>query len=393
MVRIGRPPLTCDEHHPPKTAIQLSHAGSVRDWPFGPARLSFLSQGWRFFPFNQHKGWTVFLIAVATFAVAVTLMFVWFVGAMLPAPPVPVQPRLNFSVTLAVALLSAWAGQEEEQARKQCAARRRFGDWAGTFATTTRLAIPAISRPCAQPRGPVWLRRLLGDDFFRNAVEACVVTDAGMERLKGLPELRRLYLYSPYVESKITHAGLGPAFRELTQLRELYLDRTRVTDAGLKHLEGLTKIEALSLGHTQVTDRGLGYVVGFSELQGLNLSDTQITDAGLERLKALPGLQGLSLAGTRVTDLGLRHLKNLSNLESLLGRTRVTDAGLAHLKHLTKLEFLLLGRTRVADAGLAHLAGLTKLRRLYLGETKVTHVGLAQLHKALLNCDIFPSPK
>ena len=60
----------------------------------------------------------------------------------------------------------------------------------------------------AKPPEPLWLRNLLGDDFFADVVL-------------------------------------------------VYLDGTQVTDAGLKHLTGLTKLQALNLGSTQVTDAGV----------------------------------------------------------------------------------------------------------------------------------------
>ena len=43
----------------------------------------------------------------------------------------------------------------------------------------------------------------------------------------------------------------------LTELRELWLNYTEVTDAGLAHLAGLTKLQKLSLRGTKVTDAGM----------------------------------------------------------------------------------------------------------------------------------------
>ena len=42
----------------------------------------------------------------------------------------------------------------------------------------------------------------------------------------------------------------------LTQLQKLYLTDTQVTDAGLEHLKGLTRLQELYLGDTQVTVAG-----------------------------------------------------------------------------------------------------------------------------------------
>jgi len=42
----------------------------------------------------------------------------------------------------------------------------------------------------------------------------------------------------------------------LASLEFLMLNKTEVTDAGLKYLEGMTNLELVSLHHTRVTDAG-----------------------------------------------------------------------------------------------------------------------------------------
>jgi hypothetical protein len=80
--------------------------------------------------------------------------------------------------------------------------------------------------------GRIWLRNLLGDDFFSSVVGACLVgpqiTDACSERL-----------------------------RSLTHLQLLVLHESQVTDAGLEHLKGLTSLERLELNNARVTDDGV----------------------------------------------------------------------------------------------------------------------------------------
>lgn len=221
----------------------------------------------------------------------------------------------------------------------------------------------------------------------------CNVTDACLERLKGL-----------------------------ARLRWLSLNGTNVTDADMAHLKGMTSLEGLSLYDTLVTDAGLQHLKGLPNLQSLNLTGTQpamnrpgsarayssrgltrpnsplrrpgtiVTDAGLEHIKELIGLQCLSLENTQVTDTGLRHLAGLKNLGTLdLRGTDVTDAGLEHLKRLARLQDLLLSNTKVTDAGLEHLKGMTSLQWLAVGgslgprgSVQVTDTGLEHL-KGLTN--------
>ncbi|MGO8688755.1 MAG: leucine-rich repeat domain-containing protein [Thermoguttaceae bacterium] len=301
--------------------------------------LLLLSEWFQWFPFNQHKGWTV-LIAIATVGAALVLMFLWFLAALL------FRLRFQFSILsllvlmLAVAVPFSWLTVEREQARKQRAAV----DWiekAGGFVLYDYEFDPSGNPiPAAKPPGPSWLRKPLGDDYFADVTVVDLhgqeVSDAGLEHLKGL-----------------------------AQLRGLELCGTKVSDVGLEHLKALTQLRWLQLDGTQVSDAGLVHLKGFTQLQELFLGGTQVSDAGLENLRGLTKLQSLSL-----------------------GLTQVSDAGLEHLKGLTQLQELSLGGTQVSNAGLVHLMGLTQLQTLYLGCTKVSDAGARDLQKALPNVRI-----
>jgi hypothetical protein len=131
----------------------------------------------------------------------------------------------------------------------------------------------------AKPPGPAWLRKLLGDDFFAYVVHAEVNTNAGLEHLK-----------------------------DLTQLRVLSLSGPTVTNAGLEHLDELTQLRELSLSGPKVTDAELQYIEESSRLQELDFDDIDLTDVELDHLKGLPQLEVLILRGTRVTDQGVKKL-------------------------------------------------------------------------------------
>ncbi|MGA2621460.1 MAG: hypothetical protein ABSF26_27875 [Thermoguttaceae bacterium] len=151
--------------------------------------------------------------------------------------------------------------------------------------------------------GPLWLRRLLGDDFFTSVVEADLRSDADFDYLKQFDRLTRLRC-----GPGVTVAGLT-RLRELPRLRNLDLRGNRAVGAGLEQITALT------------------------EGNGLDLRYTNIGDAELERLKSMPRLSYLGLAGTKITDAGLRHLEGLTHLEELcLDLTQIGDAGVEHLK-------------------------------------------------------------
>jgi beta-lactamase regulating signal transducer with metallopeptidase domain/Leucine-rich repeat (LRR) protein len=191
-------------------------------------------------------------------------------------------------------------------------------------------------------------------------LRASKVSDAALEHLNGLPQLKGLDLG----DTQITGAGLE-YLNGLNQLQGLNLDRTNITDTGLKHLNGFSQLKALDIGGTKVTDAGLEYLRGLSHLESLNLSSTQITGAGLIHLK---GLSQLTLLG--------------------LFDTKITDAGAEALEGLKQLHMLFLVNTKITDAGLDHLKGLSHLEDLQLQGTKVTAQGVKKLQQALPNCKI-----
>jgi hypothetical protein len=321
-----------------------------------------LSQWFQWFPFNEHKGWSV-LIAVAIVGAFFVLMFLWFVLALV------FRWRFQFSILcllllfVVVAVPCSWLATEMKAARKQreaVAAIEKAGGKVGYDYEPDPYLVPD-----AEPPGPAWLRKLLGNDLFVSVTVASIIArdaigDAELEFLEGLPQLQELELGGGMVSG----AGLG-RIAELPQIQRLVLAGTDVSDAGLQRLKGLTRLQSLDLESTNVSDAGLQYLEGMTRLQELELDETRVGDAGLE------------------------HLRGLTQLDSLdLTSTEVTDAGLEHLKGLTQLRNLTLRGTRVSDAGLEHLEGLIQLNLLHLERTKVTNAGVKKLRQALPGCQI-----
>jgi CheY-like chemotaxis protein len=172
--------------------------------------------------------------------------------------------------------------------------------------------------------------------------------------------------------------------------QKLDLFDSPVTDRDLASLvQGLGTLRFLSLANTEVTDEGLAHVAQLTDLEELHLDHTAVSDAGIRLLVGLHRLRILDLKGTQVTDAGLAHLRSLTALQGLyLTRTAVTNEGLRHLAALRDLRILILWETAVSDAGLHHLHGLKRLGELILWSTRVTPKGVAALSKALPHCDI-----
>ena len=268
-----------------------------------------LSERFSWFAFNERKGWTV-LIAVAAMCAVIILTFLWLAASLL------LRRRFQFGISsllvlvLAVAVPCSWLAVKMQQAKRQGEAYKQLQEY-GAFI----LYDFAPSAPPAQLPVSLWLRDHLGHDFF-----------AKVEFL----------LLERGTDTELAHVG------ELSGGKEFFLNGLEVSDAGVKHLQGMTDLESLGLH------------------------------------------------GARVTDDGLKHLEGLVSLKDLsLTHTRITDAGLVHLKGLVNLEVLTLSRLQVTDEGLVHLKGLTGLRVLCLYDTQVTDEGVNRLRTALPDCKIY----
>ena len=150
-------------------------------------------------------------------------------------------------------------------------------------------------------------------------------------------------------------------------LHAVFLDGyTELDEAALRRLAQLadTEITNLYLTETNVTDSDLEYLTRITPLAGIHLRNTRITDAGLEHLVKLPNLRDLGVESPAITDIGLRHLdermKNLAYLK--LADTKVTKEGVQRLLgELTRIQLIDLGGT-VLDLDHESLSALQKVR-------------------------------
>ena len=272
-----------------------------------------------------------------------------------------------------------------------------------------------------------------------------------LHQLKPLTQLRRivwqgstfndhspLYVRDLPIESfTCACPGLGDAGLKVigrqTGLRELVLPQSRITGAGLAHLDKLTKLARIEIsrrdpgpeGMTALTllpaltelslelpapsvlidptltplgqivglrtlrldipsldDRAVAQLATLTALERLDLGGTQISDVGLKAFAGLTQLRELRLHHTRITNRGLANLSGLTLLELLeLDHTDLVDDGVAHLKGLRALRVLRLDKTLITDAALPHLLGMEKLEQLNLADTVVTAEGVAQLSR------------
>ena len=187
----------------------------------------------------------------------------------------------------------------------------------------------------------------------------------------------------------LTHADLD-TLKTVASLERLGLHGSW-NDTDLQGLVNLTQVLELSLTGTGLSDAGLQHVSGLGQLLLLGLSRTVITNAGLTHLQGLTALQSLSAWKTGISGGALTGLQGLTSLRSLhLGWTGLDDTGLQSLSgYLPALETLHVPFTAITDSGASHIAARTPLLTLDLHRTMLTDSGVQVISSALGNLEHF----
>ena len=205
----------------------------------------------------------------------------------------------------------------------------------------------------AKPRGPIWLRRLLGGHFFDRVVRVDFTN-------RGIPN------------DRVTDISF---LSGMDKLRILYLDGTAVRDISL--LADTKVLSFLSLNYTKVED--LSPLAHLQKLESISLDRTNVRDlspVSSHRLKRV------WLRGTKIRDISALTVDELISLD--LYKTHIRD--ISSLSSANKLETLSLNWTNVNDV--TPLIGLTRLRSLDIRRTKVTVDSARELQNALPDCKI-----
>ena len=102
------------------------------------------------------------------------------------------------------------------------------------------------------------------------------------------------------VRDKVTDKELALLEPIADQVEWLYLNNTKITDTGMKHIAKLKGLSRLHMAKTAVTDEGIKQLTGLQNLKTLNIWGTKVTDASLPTFAKLPALQKLYLHETKV---------------------------------------------------------------------------------------------
>ena len=216
-------------------------------------------------------------------------------------------------------------------------------------------------------------------------------TDEGMAELAGLKNLKFLWICTASVS--VLGDRSMQVIGQLTQLEQLHIGGTNITDEGVQHLRHLRQLQELGLSFVNTTDQSLPVIGELSELENVSLSsrNSYSTD-GLNGLNRLTALKYLSCRGTRKGRSAL-NLSGLNNLEYLflimdgeydketrepIYHSLLSDEDTACLKSLDRLNFLCFGGTEISDAGFKTIANMKGLKTLQLsGPTRLTDQAFA----------------
>lgn len=145
--------------------------------------------------------------------------------------------------------------------------------------------------------------------------------DATLRRLAALGLLHAL------VTDAARRPGEKPPASPL-DVRSLALGGSGVTAAGLKELHALKNLEILGLAATPLTDADLSHLAGFGALRELSLDRCRVTRAGMATLAELPALERLFVREVKsLADDDLRPLADSKSLKAVfVTGTKATPA-------------------------------------------------------------------
>lgn len=182
---------------------------------------------------------------------------------------------------------------------------------------------------------------LLGDkkDLKRLSLEKCsLLTDNGLEALRGMPSLENLSLRDA---SQITGEGLK-RIAALPSLRSLNLWQNELPLESLLCLEGANQLERLYIHGTHWKKGNIWkYLPFLPRLKNSDVLNTITSDDDLQYLRQTPLLSEVHLFGENITGKGLAPLQHSQiQLLSLEKCSAIQDSDLAILAEMPHLETL-----------------------------------------------------
>jgi hypothetical protein len=193
------------------------------------------------------------------------------------------------------------------------------------------------------------------------------ITDAGLERLRGLDGLFSLNIDDASLG--ITAAGLVPLI-SLPHLGWLAVD---AKDDCMPHIARMPRLRFLGAQDTPAGDDGFAALSASPTLEYIwGRRCHNLRRRGFQALSRMPALRGLSVSCLNVDDAGVAALPDFPALRELMPMD-VPNAGYRHVGRCTALEQLVLMYCRnTTDAATEHLTGLLHLSYYFNSYTTIT---------------------
>jgi hypothetical protein len=148
----------------------------------------WLSERFRWFGFNEHKGWTV-LLALASVCAGILIMLVWFIGAPALRSRFQLSLRSLLLMTLAVALPCSWFALEAKSTLRQAKVAEHINALGGNVRYDYDWDAATRMLPLQRPE-PAWRIDLFGEDFYSRELILHVCAAATPN-----PHLRIIFLW------------------------------------------------------------------------------------------------------------------------------------------------------------------------------------------------------
>lgn len=184
-----------------------------------------------------------------------------------------------------------------------------FGEWNGVAAPTVK------KQPNAPARAGSGAARLAMFEKLGEGVEpaaSAAISKASGEDARIAPVLAGsplLRVEFPGASARVDDKRLKLLAPITSNVTQLLLGNSAVTDKGLKGLARMKRLTHLDLHGTAVTSKAAKHLAQLKELRYLNLHSTEVDDVLLSTLIQLPRLEAVYLWNTEVTEEGAARLR------------------------------------------------------------------------------------
>lgn len=197
------------------------------------------------------------------------------------------------------------------------------------------------------------------------------------------------YFFSIYgvhlSETEIDDAELDRLMPNLTGISDLNLDRTKISDRGLRQIGLLQNLQFIGLNETRlVGDDSMESIANLKKIEQVYLWHTQVSDRGAIALAKLPELESLVAGGTKISDKGIAAFEGSPKMRSMvLQWCPISDNALRSISTMPKMKELALTGANLTDDGIMQLSVLPQLKEISVNGTQVTREGALKLKAAL----------